>query len=263
MTYSIFTKSALVLCSALLVSACDQNSGGSANPKLSKNSNISGNNGSQPYGLKTSKNDWPSLEGGSVGIADNIQASNYYIVFDGSGSMNDRECSDGQSKLPVAKEAVANFVESIPSDANIGLFTFDRNSTSERVSLGINKQTEVVASVKNTYADGGTPLAAAVNNGYRALLKQAKMQLGYGEYHLVIITDGRASTGQDPEKYVNKIIETSPVVIHTVGFCIDDNHSLNQPGRTNYKSANNPTSLRKSLDSILAESPDFNVNSFN
>jgi hypothetical protein len=75
----------------------------------------------------------------------------------------------------------------------------------------------------------------------------------------VIVTDGEASGGEDPTKVVNKILKRSPVIIHTIGFCIGEDHSLNQHGRILYKAANNPGDLRKGLQNVLAESPTFDI----
>jgi len=195
-------------------------------------------------------------------VSDNLLASNYYIIFDGSGSMKDRECSGSTNKLNIAKDAVVKFVNNIPSDANIGFYAFDSRGSKERVGISTNTQAAITKEVKSVVAKGGTPLATSIYDGYHSLLKQAKKQLGYGEYNLVIVTDGVASNGESPTEYINEIIQLSPIVIHTVGFCIGVNHPLNQPGLTIYKSANDPQSLQEGLDSALAESPEFNVNSF-
>jgi hypothetical protein len=45
--------------------------------------------------------------------------------------------------------------------------------------------------------------------------------------------------------------------LHTIGFDIGEGHSLNQPGKTDYSSAQNPEQLRKSLQDVLAESEEF------
>jgi hypothetical protein len=79
---------------------------------------------------------------------------------------------------------------------------------------------------------------------------------------LVVVTDGHASKGEDPTPAVNRILGESPVVVHTIGFCIGERHPLNQPGRTYYRSANNPRALQQGLETVLAESPDFSVTQF-
>ncbi len=78
----------------------------------------------------------------------------------------------------------------------------------------------------------------------------------------MIVTDGEASSGEDPTKVVNELLKRSPVIMHTIGFCIGEDHSLNQPGRILYKSANNPGDLRKGLQNVLAESPSFDIAAF-
>ncbi len=77
-----------------------------------------------------------------------------------------------------------------------------------------------------------------------------------------MVTDGEASEGQDPTGAVKLILDRSPVVLHTIGFCIGERHSLNQPGRTIYRAADNPNQLRQSLSGVLAEAPKFDASGF-
>ncbi|MEM9531909.1 MAG: vWA domain-containing protein [Pseudomonadota bacterium] len=206
---------------------------------------------------------WPELEAGaSVAVANRLTAANYYLVLDGSGSMEDQRCSGSQSKMDAAKDAVAQFAQQIPGDANLGLAVFDGSGLSERLGLQAVNQTAFRQEVQRVTANGGTPLMSAVNLGYAALKQQARSQLGYGEYHLVLITDGEASGGEDPTSAVRNILEGSPVLIHTIGFCIGTDHSLNQPGRIDYRAADDPEALAQSLTAVLAESPDFTVTEF-
>jgi Ca-activated chloride channel family protein len=52
------------------------------------------------------------------------------------------------------------------------------------------------------------------------------------------------------------------VIVHTIGFCIDSDHVLNQPNRTYYASATNPAELKQGLQAVLAESSVFDADSF-
>lgn len=218
---------------------------------------------SKAYGLRSTENSWPLLDESSDDIASNLLTTNYYIVMDGSGSMADRQCSGGKTKLEAAKSALQAFAERIPNDANIGLYIFDSKGRSERVALGPNNKAQFADAVNAAKANRGTPLKSAITAGYQALTQQASHQLGYGEYHLVVVTDGQPSGEQeDPGAMVRDVLIDSPVIIHTIGFCIDDKHSLNQPGFTYYKAADNPEALRNGLDQVLAEAPDFNTDSF-
>ena len=181
-----------------------------------------------------------------VKLEDNLLRKNIYLIFDCSGSMVGR-------KIAAAKEAINQFGKSIPEDTGLGLAIFDGHGLSERLPLGVNNRKEFFAVVNAASADGGTPLSEAVKIGYESLKAQARRQLGYGEYHLVIVTDGEANMGYDHTDMVNLILRESPVVIHTIGFEIGPEHSLNQPGRTIYKDAQSPKDLEEGLQSVMAE----------
>lgn len=206
---------------------------------------------------------WPFLqENTQKQVADNLLASNIYIVFDASGSMGEGGCSGGESKIRVAKRAVLEFAKSIPGNVNLGLVAFDNSGTRERLPLSpLNNQT-LESTIQAVSFGGGTPLSAAMRIGYEALTEQGKKQLGYGEYHLLVVTDGRANNVQDLNREVDKILKKSPVIIDTIGFCIDANHSLHQPGKTNYSTASDFNSLVQGMRSVLAEAPSFSISEF-
>ena len=215
------------------------------------------------YALNPS-NTWPpeATTGNAQGLASDLFAVNYYVVLDGSGSMNESNCSEGKRKIEVARTALSAFARSVPAQANLGLAVFDGRGLSERLPLGPVNQDGFRGAVDQVKVNANTPLRSAVDLAYSRLLEQGRRQLGYGEYHLVIVTDGLASAGQDPTPAVNRILTESPIVFHTVGFCIGEQHPLNQPGRTYYRSANNPQALQQGLETVLAESPDFSVSQF-
>ena len=211
---------------------------------------------------KTLLPQWPPVTDQAVAISNDLMARNYYVVLDGSGSMNYSACSGSQSKMAVAKAALSVFAKSVPGDANLGLQVFDGKGLRELLPLGAGNRAQFVKLVQNVVAGGGTPLLDSVNQAYNKLLEQGKKQLGYGEYHLVIVTDGEANTGQDPTPTVNKLLHESPVVLHTIGFCIGNDHSLNQAGRVLYQAADNPEALSQGLADVLAEAPQFTVSKF-
>ncbi|MDC7223549.1 MAG: VWA domain-containing protein [Spirochaetales bacterium] len=196
---------------------------------------------------------WPPELGDSEisGLEEDPLMVNYLIVLDGSGSM------EGQ-KMQIAKEALLEFIDSIPAEDNLGLVAFDSQGTSERVHLSRDRQS-LRKAITTVDAFGGTPLSSALTLGYESLKEQGMRQVGYGEYNLIIVTDGNASGGEDPSRIVDKILAESPVMIHTIGFHIDDKHVLNQPGKIVYKSAYNREELLMGLESILAESTSFST----
>ena len=206
---------------------------------------------------------WPPLEGGaSVVTGEAMTRSSYYVILDGSGSMEESRCSGSQTKMAAAKDALEAFAAQFPGSANLGLAVFDGAGLSERVALAAVDRNTMTSRIRSVRASGGTPLLDALQLGYDALRQQARRQLGYGEYHLVVVTDGEANSGQDPTPIVNVILRDSPVVVHTIGFCIGESHSLNQPGRIDYRAADDIPALREGLQAVLAESEDFTVTSF-
>lgn len=240
------------------LAACDSgNNAQSAHSQAKAKTDVS------TYSLRGIDNSWPPAVGKQQVIAPNLLANNYYLVVDTSGSMNESGCSGNKPKLVVAKNALKQFVSKLPADANIGLLMFDNGRAAETIAIGPNTQTSISDAIQSvSKGAGGTPLGSAIRAGYKSLTRQAQAQLGYGEYHLVVVTDGYANTGNEPDEVVKSMLKGSAINLHTIGFCIDENHALNLPGYTIYKSAGNPEALMQGLDSVLAEAPDFQIADF-
>ena len=130
-------------------------------------------------------------------------------------------------------------------------------------ALSTQNRMQFTKSANAVHPSGGTPLKNAIQQAYQRLTEQARQQLGYGEYHLVVVTDGEATTGEEPDRVVAEMLAYSPVVLHTIGFCISDRHSLNQPGKIVYKAAKDVAGLKQGLASVLAEAEDFSVAQYN
>ncbi|HPJ35514.1 MAG TPA: VWA domain-containing protein [Spirochaetota bacterium] len=184
----------------------------------------------------------------------NTGTRNYYIIFDGSGSM-------AGEKLKIAKKAFIKFIKSIPEKSNIGLVAFDAGGFFERAPLGSDRK-KIIDEVTKLKAGGKTPLGGCIEIAYNKLGLQAKKQMGYGEYSLIILTDGQATDGNKMKYAVDLILEDTPIAIHTIGLKIGAGHALNQPGRIYYKAAENLQELSKGLESVLAETEDFTVTDF-
>jgi len=255
----MFPYIVIVIAAIIIFDKFDQPSGTAHQPNAGEPS--AALTATEAYALRAADYGWPQLSDQQT-VASSLLAKNYYLVMDGSGSMLESECSQGSTKMAVAKTAMQTFIQQLPADSNIGLYAFDKRGIGERVSLGQQNREEILRALAQLAPGGGTPLSMSVNEGQRALTEQARSQLGYGEYHLVIITDGLASSGYSPEQDISAIIAQTPINIHTIGFCIDDYHSLNQPGLTFYRSANDPDSLQQGLEAVLAESADFTLTEF-
>ncbi len=198
-----------------------------------------------------------------VPVADNLLADNWEFVLDASGSMGSSACgTGGNARMETAKDGTMKFSRSLPESANLGLIVFsdhDRGGIQEWLKLGTGagNRTEFIKLVSGIRPYGGTPLRSAIELGVAALNRQSQMQRGYGTYHLVVVTDGDADVGQDPSNYVKKLVATTPISVHTIGFCVDGRHSLDIKGVTQYASASNPQTLEQGLKAILAESESY------
>ncbi len=216
------------------------------------------------YGLRPMENSWPPITAQAESAVDtnSLLTTNYFIMLDASGSMAEQKCSGTRSKMQVAASALGEFVRSLPAQANFGLAIFNGTTTKELLPLGHHDGEEVKKIAAQILPSASTPLASAMSFSYEKIAAQARRQLGYGEYYLVLITDGLANRGQEPDGVVRRILEQSPVQIYTIGFCISEDHPLHQPGRTVYRSANDPQALVRGLKDILAEAPEFNIVDF-
>lgn len=187
-----------------------------------------------------------------------LYSKNYYFILDGSGSMDERPGSCNSSeigmKIDIAKSAIQQFVETLPSENNVGLLAFDSNGITERTQLAVGNRSEFSTALSQVQANSGTPLKSAIKTGYHHLRQQAANQAGHGEYNIIVVTDGDASSGENPNDIVKEIAKNSPVNLYTIGFCIGDSHVLNNKEYVHYYKANDAASIVSSLSQVLAES---------
>ncbi|MDH5510035.1 MAG: VWA domain-containing protein [Nitrospinota bacterium] len=210
---------------------------------------------------------WPPPAEGKVEMALDLEASNYLIVFDGSGSMSDRECSGRDPKIHVARAAVKKFIDSLGPGDNVALVGFGGMphgmKKTDLIEHGFvsGDTSGAIQTLEKIFPMGNTPLSQAMKRGLSMLEGQARRQGGYGKYNMIIITDGVA-TDSDPSVTARMIVSSSMVRIHAIGFCLDGKHKLDVPGYTRYSTANNPQTLEEGLQSVLAESDQFDPGTF-
>lgn len=183
---------------------------------------------------------------------------NYYLVFDGSGSM-DGSCGDG-SKIDGAVAAMDKWLAQMPAtdDVNLGLFVFDSNDEdgAERVPLGKNNSGAIKKAIHEINTGSGTPLCASIQKGVATLVERYKQQLGYGQYYLVIITDGESGDGNVQSTIVREISPYPWIGIYTIGLCLSNGHPL-EAYSLKYYDARDPASITSAMVEIIAESESF------
>ncbi len=188
-------------------------------------------------------------------------ARNFYFLFDCSGSMGEK-CS-GKEKIVGAKEAMLRFLKNIPADANIGLIAFGVDSDlgcKEILILGKNDYATIEKAISTLEPTGRTPLAKAISLGTDRLVNQYKKQLGYGEYRLIIISDGNNTDG-DMVKSCKNLSHYGFISLYSIGLCMDTDNALKSFALSS-RDASNYEELEKALVETAAETDTFDSSVF-
>lgn len=185
--------------------------------------------------------------GAPVGQA--CDARNFLIVLDGSGSM-------AGAPLEQAKQAIHAYVNSLPAGRkiNLGLVAFENDQIETKVTFDSPAATNRAAflqAVDSVDANGGTPLAEAISAGTDVLLKQCQLQLNYGDYRMIVVTDGEATGSMSLDDACTKL-SSYGFSLYTIGFNINSDHALKK-WATSYETADSADSLAKKLQNTAAE----------
>jgi Ca-activated chloride channel homolog len=226
-------------------------------------------NQSAPRGEQGTKSEQGAQESGpdqitilfdeSAGVAST--ASNFYFLFDMSGSM-DEKCS-GKRKIDGAKEAVARFMKNIPDSVNIGLMLFGTRTGDdygEALPLASGNKEEFLKIINSLEPNGKTPLGEALLASVDKIVEQYKRQLGYGTYRIIIITDGE-ETGIDLKQPCDYLARHGFIGLYSIGLCMKNSHTLKKYSLS-YRDANNYEELEQALVEATAESDVFDANLF-
>lgn len=188
-----------------------------------------------------------------------VHTDNIVVILDASGSMRDKFRADQtKSKMDAAKEALQEVLTKIPDGTNIGVLVFSgRNVSNEWVyPLGPKDTNRLIEAINLLHPQGGTPLGRYIRIGANRLLEQREKQYNYGNFRLLIVTDGEA---QDPEKvakYTPEILNRQ-IRVDVIGVDMKTDHQLAQEADS-YRKADNPGELVAAVSQILAEAGDTN-----
>ncbi len=207
----------------------------------------------------------PGMSGQATPAGEASLTRNFYVIFDGSGSMAEalnKQCQGDKrfgSRLEGAKWAVEQFMPLVPADVNLGLWIFDASGNSERLPLGPESRAQFLTAIQKIRAGGRTPLTESIEQGVNRLLQQRDRQLGYGEFRLVVVTDGEA-TGRPLTQAVT-YARARRIPIYTIGLCIGAQHELRKYS-VSYRAADSIEALRRGLEETLAETSVFDPQTF-
>lgn len=189
--------------------------------------------------------------------ADDIHKDNIVVILDASGSMQDKFSGDRtKSKMEAAKAALQEVLAKVPDDTWIGLLVFSgANIRNEWVyPLGEKDTQKLIAAINLPQPGGGTPLGKYIRIGANRLLEERAKQYNYGNYRLLIVTDGEASDAAQVEYYTPEILNRQ-IRVDVIGVDMKTDHMLAKVVDS-YRRADNPGELVAAVSEILAETGD-------
>ena len=188
---------------------------------------------------------------------DDIHKDNIVVILDASGSMQDTFSGDRtKSKMEAAKAALQEVLAKVPDDTRIGLLVFSgANIRNEWVyPLGPKDTQKLIAAIDLPQPGGGTPLGKYIRIGANRLLGQREKQYNYGNYRLLIVTDGEATDAAKVKHYTPEILNRQ-IRVDVIGVDMKTDHMLAKVVDS-YRKADNPGELVAAVSQILAETGD-------
>ncbi len=241
---NLFVIGIIIISLGVLIAGCGDN------PSSKNQGQTSGSNAVDKQITESSTTEFPPANLDFIEDGETSLVANYYVIFDGSGSM--REACAGVKKLSGAKKALVAFLDNVPEEANLGLFVFDGNGEQERVSLGPVNRSSFISAVEGIKAGGVTPLHDSIQFGADQLVNQRNRQLGYGDYRLIVVTDGDAKGIPEAVQYASK----RGIPIYAIGLCVSSGHPLAKTAY-DYRAADDMEALQEGLKEAVAESDEF------
>jgi hypothetical protein len=180
-------------------------------------------------------------------------ADNVVIVLDASGSMSAQLPGAGKDKMSAAKAALKEVLKSVPQETHIGLLVFSARgaNTDWFYPLGPRDDAKLMQAIDRPMPGGNTPLGKYIKIGADRLLEERAKQFGYGTFRLLIVTDGEAEDKDLVDRYTPEIVARG-ITVDAIGVAMKERHTLATKVHS-YRSANDPTSLKRAVAEVFAE----------
>ena len=191
---------------------------------------------------------WPGLESPTATAEPDAARETTILVFDDSGSMSD-EIND-------AKAAVLGLAARLPETTHLGAVALNKGVLIEPMPAK-EAVIELEQALQRVYADGSTPLTEAVAAAYEMIRQAAADQRGFGNYRIIVTTDGAANDEDTLLAEVTNILSNSPVQIATIGLGIGRGHPLNLEDETQYIAIDSVAEMAGALETVSAEQTTF------
>lgn len=156
--------------------------------------------------------------------------TNIAILLDASKSMD--QMIAGKSKMDMAKDAIRDFLTSMPEDANVSLRVYghEGSNTQEDYELSCS-QTEMIydfnpyhhdqfsQSLEGIEPSGWTPIAKAIEETKKDF-EAANLQ---GQNLVYVVSDGIETCGEDPVEAARDLHHSNiKAVVNIIGFDVDN-----------------------------------------
>ena len=185
------------------------------------------------------------------------------VVLDDSGSMDEPMPGSRETKMAVAKGALAEVIGGLPPTARVGLFTLNatwtrapddggegRETGHEAFGIGEAGPGEAAAVLDQVVAAGSTPLGERLAEA-AAALAEARAANKYGTYRLLIVTDGEATDADALAAALPRALGAG-LTVDVIGVAMRADHSL-ATRVDSYRRADDPAGLSAALADVLAE----------
>lgn len=171
------------------------------------------------------------------------------VILDNSGSMAER-MSGGETRMDAAKRSLQTVLDRTPADAQVGVLLLNppRIGDDWLFELGPVDPQATRRAINRIVAGGPTPLGGAMKMATDALLK-AREANRYGDYKLLVVSDGEATDGNLVERFLPEI-QARGVLVDVIGVAMGQQHSLATRANT-YRSANDPASLEQAISAVV------------
>lgn len=180
-----------------------------------------------------------------------IETHNTIIVLDLSRSMLAEDLTP--SRMQVAKNSLQNFVNSRKND-NFGLVVFAGKTftlaSNSRDIIGISG---LIDTLSPDYIRQEKPWLSGTNIGDALLLAMTEIEKTQWEKSILLVTDGSANIGSNPEK-IAEIIASKNIKIYSIGIGTKRGEPLsftNLNGQKTYFYDANGEKIKSDLDDIM------------
>ncbi len=153
--------------------------------------------------------------------------TNTVLIFDASGSMAAQ--AEGGSRINIAKNAVADYVNNLKEDVNLSVVAYghkgDNTQAGKAAScagieeiyyMGPVNGTVVKGKVNALGPNGWTPITDSLKKAQDILMRSSAT----GQKHIVLLSDGEETCGGDPIAYAKQLCDAG-IVVDVIGLDVD------------------------------------------